>query len=43
MYYTAKMYMPENFRVELGQFISVMRRTIAEEIQKRGENFKVGN
>ena len=31
MYCTVKVYIPGDFRVELSQFMSVMRRTIAEE------------
>ena len=37
IYFTAKLDMPEYFRVELSQFMSVMRRNAVEEIQKRGE------
>ena len=36
MYCTAKVDMPEYFRVELSHFMSEMSRNIAEEIYKRG-------
>ena len=43
IYCTENYYMPEYFRVELSQFMSLTRRAIVEEIQKRGENYEVGN
>ena len=43
IYRTAKLDMAEDFRLEFSQFMSLMRRNIAEEIQKRGEGYKVGN
>ena len=42
MYYTAKVYMTEYYRAELSKRVSVTRRTIEEEIQKRGEKYEVG-
>ena len=39
MYCTKKVEMTEYFRFELIQFVSVMRRIITEEIQKRGEKY----
>ena len=42
MYCKAKLDTPEHFRVELSQFTSVMKITIAEEIQKRDNKYEVG-
>ena len=42
MYCTAKVDMPEYFSVGLIQFMSAIRRTIAEEIHKRGEKYELG-
>ena len=42
MYCTAKVDMPEYFRVGLIQFMSAIRRTIAEEIHKRDEKYELG-
>ena len=43
MYCNENYYMPEYFRVELSQFMSLTRRAIVEKIQKSGENYEVGN
>ena len=37
MYLTENMDTPEDLRAKLSKFISVMRRTIAQEIHKRGD------
>ena len=39
MYYTTEVDMPVDFRYELSQFMSRIRRAIAQEIQIRGEMF----
>ena len=41
MYINSRVETPDYFRVELSQFLSVIRRNIAEEIYKWGEKYEV--
>ena len=43
MYHTAKVDIPKYFRAESSYFMSVMRKTAAQYINNRGDNFEAGN